>query len=252
LPKRYEHPPVVEAACEFRFDPASPWDLAMPGLMYEQLLDRFPQRESAVGVETTIGVGPEGVTTQQMSKQERLHLRSADGATTLQLAQNYLLLSRGAPYPGWVELKPSIVAAYETFVEVAKPTDFFRAGLRYINRFELPGATIELEDFFNFGLRIEDSSNLVMSDFLVIATFPQGGERDELRARLASVPHERPDVAVAIVLDLDYATAAPSTVGLDDVPYWLELAHGTIETVFESFVTEPLRKTFGSVTEVAG
>ncbi|PWH17307.1 MAG: hypothetical protein DDG58_08195 [Ardenticatenia bacterium] len=66
--RKYRNPPVIEALCEFQFDPTSSWDLTVPGLVYEQLRDTFPQKRmtkvfrthvtgSPVGVEQTVTAG---------------------------------------------------------------------------------------------------------------------------------------------------------------------------------------------------
>ncbi|MGQ0654564.1 MAG: TIGR04255 family protein [Betaproteobacteria bacterium] len=44
MPKKYKNPPIIEAICEFRFSETSPWDLTIPGLIYELVKDKFPKR----------------------------------------------------------------------------------------------------------------------------------------------------------------------------------------------------------------
>ena len=42
--RQYNSPPIKEAICEFRFRSETPWDLAVPGLIYAELKDDFPRR----------------------------------------------------------------------------------------------------------------------------------------------------------------------------------------------------------------
>lgn len=34
---KYGNPPIVEVVAEFRFIPSEPWDLTVPGLVYDHL-----------------------------------------------------------------------------------------------------------------------------------------------------------------------------------------------------------------------
>ena len=45
--RQYQNPPLREAACEFIFQPGTPWDLANPGLIFSELRDQFPRRIQA-------------------------------------------------------------------------------------------------------------------------------------------------------------------------------------------------------------
>ena len=46
MTKRYTNPPLVEALCEFQFDPSTAWDLTLIGLIYDQLKDIFPEESN--------------------------------------------------------------------------------------------------------------------------------------------------------------------------------------------------------------
>ncbi|MGC8838175.1 MAG: hypothetical protein ACP5UM_07135 [Anaerolineae bacterium] len=39
--RKYKDPPLMEAVCEFRLAADSPWDLTIPGLIYEKLYAAF-------------------------------------------------------------------------------------------------------------------------------------------------------------------------------------------------------------------
>jgi uncharacterized protein (TIGR04255 family) len=73
----YRTPPLVEATCEFRFNPGPQWDATFPGLIYGKLREDFPVRRSVAGqnVEATIQVGPEGVHHQLIQSDRMLFLR---------------------------------------------------------------------------------------------------------------------------------------------------------------------------------
>jgi uncharacterized protein (TIGR04255 family) len=39
--RKYRSPPLVEALCEFRLTPDTPWDMTIPGLFYETVKHAF-------------------------------------------------------------------------------------------------------------------------------------------------------------------------------------------------------------------
>ena len=47
--RRYKNPPIVEALCEFEFISSQPWDLTIPGLIYEKVKDEFPDKRQQIG-----------------------------------------------------------------------------------------------------------------------------------------------------------------------------------------------------------
>ena len=55
--RKYAKPPLVEAVCELHFDPSSPFDLAVPGLVYERVKNTFKERQQAthLNINATIG-----------------------------------------------------------------------------------------------------------------------------------------------------------------------------------------------------
>ncbi|MGH7598840.1 MAG: TIGR04255 family protein, partial [bacterium] len=48
--KHYKNPPLLEAVCEFKFQPHSSWNPAVPDLIYEKVKTQFPQREAMNGL----------------------------------------------------------------------------------------------------------------------------------------------------------------------------------------------------------
>jgi len=56
--RKYANPSIVEAVCEFRLSPDTPWDLTVPGLVYEKVRSEFPHREQRLFQEVEIAQGP--------------------------------------------------------------------------------------------------------------------------------------------------------------------------------------------------
>lgn len=47
--RKYKHPPIVEALCEFQFIPSQPWDITIPGLLYDRINSEFPVKQQKRG-----------------------------------------------------------------------------------------------------------------------------------------------------------------------------------------------------------
>jgi uncharacterized protein (TIGR04255 family) len=245
--KKYRIPPIIEALCEFRFEPGPPWDLAIPGLVYEKVRDNFPKRRQVRALETSISAGSEGVE-QQVRTTDRMQFLREDEKALIQVGPNMLAVNHLRPYPTWQEFLPLIRRGFEAYCEAAGPEGIQRIGLRYINRIEIPGQRIELEDYFEFRPFIGPQLPQDVGPFIVGIQVPYENSRDSLKLQIANAAVETPDV-VAVMLDLDYFLAQPSQVRSDNVFEWVEVAHSRVEEAFEACITNRLRRMFEEVRE---
>jgi uncharacterized protein (TIGR04255 family) len=246
MAKRYKEPPVIEAICEFRFQPDPPWDLAIPGLLYSKLRDDFPKRRRASSLEATRLAGPEGIE-QQWTQVEKLQLVQEDENTIVQVSPYLLAVNRLRPYPGWEQFLPLVSKSLSAYQEVASPKGLQQITVRYINRFNLE-RSVPLEDYFDFYPFTGENLPQRIGSFIVgIQTLYEDG-RDVLQMEMHTVVSDDPDT-YSMVLDLIYFLGQPGAVGFEDVFGWLDTAHSHIEDVFEGCLKEPLRARFGEVVE---
>jgi len=243
--RRYKNPPIVEALCEFRFEPSLPWDLAIPGLVYERVRDNFPKRRQVRALETSISAGHDGVE-QQVRTTDRMQFLREDEKALIQVGPDLLAVNHLRPYPTWQEFLPLIQRGLDAYCKTAAPKGIRRIGLRYINRIEIPGQGIELEDYFEFRPFVGPQLPQDLGTFIVGIQVPYEDLRDTLRLQLANVSIETLDT-VALMLDLDYFLARPGEVPLDNVFEWVNVAHSRIEEAFEACVTDRLRQMFEEV-----
>lgn len=237
----YKNSPIAEALCEFRFEPSVPWDLTIPGLVYEKIRETFPKKRQAKVLETSLSGGRESIQ-QQVKMTERIQFLRGDEKALVQVGSNLLAVNHLKPYPTWQEFLPLIRQGFNAYLEVATPTVIQRIGLRYINRIEIPGQRIELEDYFEFYPFIAPNLPQDLGSFIVGIVVPYDS-RDSLRLQITTAPIERPNT-VAVLLDLDYFLAQPGQVSLDKVFEWVEVAHTRVEEAFEACITDRLRQIF--------
>lgn len=243
---RYAHPPIVEAVCEFRFEPGD-WDNAIPGLIWERVKVLFPKRRDAVRLEFQSVPGPGGFE-QRVIQQPLIQYLQEDEKLFMQVGPSVLTVNRLAPYASWQEFKPLIQQAFEVYSEQASPKATTRIGLRYINRFELPGDKVDLEDILEFRPYMGKELPKDHASFTVGAEFLFEQNRDVLRLQVASTKPLR-ESRLALILDLDYFSLLPDTSVCADIGEWLEVAHRHIEDAFEASITDSLRRTFEETSQ---
>jgi uncharacterized protein (TIGR04255 family) len=146
------------------------------------------------------------------------------------------------PYSGWDAFLRSILAALETYRRVANPTTFFRAHLRYINRIELDGPQVELDDWFQFSFRQPEMQSLPGAATYVVGAHYPLSEHATLRVEIANAPAS--ENILASMLDLEYILMGENVLQFDAVEKWLEEAHERIEDAWLGSITEKLHLTY--------
>jgi len=171
-----------------------------------------------------------------------------DEKALIQVGPDLVAINHLKPYPTWQEFLPLIQRGFDAYCKAAAPKGVRRIGLRYINRIEIPGQSIELEDYFEFRPFVGSQLPQDFGPFIVGIQVPYEDSRDTLRLQLANASVETPNT-VAVMLDLDYFLARPGEVPLDDVFEWVDVAHNRVEEAFEACITDRLRQMFEEVRE---
>ncbi|MBX3276439.1 MAG: TIGR04255 family protein [Acidobacteria bacterium] len=246
--REYKNPPIYEATCEFRFVPGKAWDVSFPDQVQQRLAADFPKKQTVQVFEAslTISSKAEDITLGQqpeLKKAKRLQARSEDGSSLMIIDADLLAISHLTPYPGWKHVLPLIERSLAAYREVAEPKGVHRIGLRYINRIEIPGSTVKLDDYFKFFPSIDWQLSPAFTGFAVLLQFPFD-DRDFLNLQLASLGSKDAE-ALAVLLDLDYFLAKSEGVAFDQWLEWLEQAHQRVEEGFEGCIRDSLRELFG-------
>ncbi len=246
--KKYKNPPLVEALCEFRFISDEPWDLTLPGLIYEKVKKEFPHRQQQLGIDVQFRPTEKGLEHKIEPAPPRIQFLNEDKNALIQIAPDLLVVNQLKPYPNWERFKKKILEIFRIYKEIARPRSFRNIGLRYINIIEINEQKIELKEYFRFYPYIPNDLPEDFDSFLVRAEFPFESAKERLILTLTRVIPKNPDV-ISILLDLYYAAVAPEYIPFDKVEEWLEKAHERIENAFESSITDKTRELFGEVRE---
>ncbi|KPJ64923.1 hypothetical protein AMJ44_11930 [candidate division WOR-1 bacterium DG_54_3] len=239
---KYKNPPIIEAVCEFRFEPGSAWDLAVPGLVYERIRDTFPKRRPTRDVQLGVRQVEAGLE-QELKTTERIRFLRDDEKAFMQVGPDQVAIHHLKPYPSWKGFQPLIMEGFSAYSKAASPKGIQRIGLRYINRIEIPGEKVKLEDHFEFYPFVGTKLPQDFGPFIVGIEVPYEDARDMLRVQLTSVRGSAPNM-IAVLHDLDYFLAKPGSVAVDDTQEWIGVAHDKVEEVFEACIKDSLRKIF--------
>lgn len=247
MPKKYNAPPVVEAVCEFRFTGDTPWDLTIPGILYENVKIDFPRKDQ-IQFQGVQFIPKESGLEQEISKMDFARFLNQQGNMFIQIGQRVLTLHCMVPYPTWHEFQPKIQYVYNTIAKIIENPKLARVGLRYINRIIIPDANIKLEDYFEyrpqFGSFSKESLNLV--NFIVGSQILVPGTHDLCRIQLTNNQPEE-GIPFSFLLDLDYATNIDENNKVTEVIEWVDKAHNELETYFEGCITNKLRALFQEI-----
>lgn len=240
--RQYKKPPISQVVCEFQFVGASAWDWTIPGLIYQEMGDAFPEKRQEKGVEIRITPNEQKVEQVLPSTLTKMQFLNASQSAMVQIGPDLLAINILSGYPGWEGFRDLVQEQFNIYSRIAHPIGFKRIGLRYINRFEFTEARIETTDYFNYYPKLPESIDQMHGPFSMQVLHFYDGERDGLSLRMGSaVP---PTPKVVIMLDLDYYLLKQKSVELIDGRSWIEQAHGRIETMFEACITDKARELF--------
>jgi uncharacterized protein (TIGR04255 family) len=232
--KQMEAYPIIEAVCEFRFDPASTWDMAVPGLLYEKLKEQFPIRKTRHQLINKIQPTPQGMQ-HEVNQSAMLQMLSNDEKSLVQVNEQLLSINVLPPYPKWEAFHLSIDQALESYIEVAKPKSIQRVGMRYINRIWLPEAGVKMNEYFNVGPYIGEGLPQNYSNFSLNVLLPYDNN-SFLNIQSRNEPNT--ERGIPIILDLDFFS---EIVTFDGVPSWIDIAHKELDIAFKNCVTNEAR-----------
>ncbi|GAN32581.1 MAG: TIGR04255 family protein [Candidatus Brocadia sp. AMX2] len=228
-----KNPPLVEAVCEFQFDPESKWDWTIPGLLFEKIGGEFSERAEVHRL---------GVTVQQLSRKitqpsviesgpERIQLKRSDSSAMVQVGPRQLIINHLRPYKNWDTFCELILRIYSTYLSVIQSGRISRLGLRYVNQIELTEFSSDWKNIISIW---PSFPNKLKRD---VATFFQRYELKHNKPEGVLIHQTgliQSDDKSMVVLDLDFiSTAVSELVEKDQVAEWLNQAHDRIE---ESFI----------------
>jgi uncharacterized protein (TIGR04255 family) len=244
--RSYKDPPILEALCEFQFEPSQPWDLTIPGLVYSEVKSEFPKRRPFNPFRFEFQVEGQGQIVQNVgSGTDRMQFMREDERSLIQVGPDLLAVNHLKPYSNWETFKQMIERSLGVYRQVADPQAVKRIGLRYINRLEFPNQpSVEIERYLLAVPTVPSDVPQVFTSWAQRIEIPFTEANGLLVLQSRSVSGEV-QKDIAFLLDLDFVTLQAQLVTLDSAMEWVERAHDEIEGTFEASVTPEAKRLFG-------
>jgi uncharacterized protein (TIGR04255 family) len=238
----YSNPPVIEALCEFHFDPNSPWDVTIFGDYYHRIQAEFPERRQVPQVEMALERRAGSMVSELHERGVRMHFLRPDHSALVQLAPHLLVVNQLQPYVSWKTFTSLIQARLRDYRDVVDVAPLHQMVLRYINRFACTAEAFTVGAVFNPSEFLPARLMRAGTPFFTrLEMFQEPGYR--LALTMGTVESDHPD-QVAVLLDLAELVIETSALEEHALPATLDKAHDQIEKVFESCLTDAWRARF--------
>ena len=245
LERSYRNPPVVEALCEVYFAESS-WDDTVPGAFYERVKSRFPKKQRREIQEAKITMGPDTSSAGVQRLPPWMQFLTEDGNLMVQVAENLVVVNRLLPYHHFENWEQVIYTALNVYNEVALPEAISHIGLRYINRIEIPGKIVSMEDYFTIYPQLPLSLGNTHGAFLVRVEVPQAEQGHSVLITFGtSDPSQKTEGRQTFMLDLYDRVTRPIGPDETELKKEVQIAHENVVMAFEDSITDQLRDLLG-------
>lgn len=235
---QYEKPSIIEALCEFRFQPGSKnWDITVFGdfkLKVEKILNG--NRETLEKVDFTI---KKDESAPQIKRTPQMRFWSVDKKKLAHVSKDLVSANVLHPYPGWKEFKNFILWTLKQYKTAALPGSMERIVLRYVDRLNLPSKNFKLGEWMNCEGDYLPSSLSDITELLNYRFLRPTGENKHLGFNLRLVS----SLKESVNLTIDTEAICDSTTEVEGkIPKLLDQLHSKIIETFEGSITNKFRK----------
>jgi uncharacterized protein (TIGR04255 family) len=143
------HAPIVEAALEIRARATGEWDEANMLKRLKRALPKYPHHAVQREFQHKVQVGPQQRTqaTFQDLGFKGFQFRSENRLQLAQFSRDGFAFSRLKPYENWRQFSREAMRLWQLYLDLARPTDVQRLGLRFINRFTVAPGTKDVGEY---------------------------------------------------------------------------------------------------------
>jgi len=246
--RQYQNPPIEEAVCEFRFAPSSPWNLTVPGLLYEKIRDGYPgepKQQNLVPAEFQTGQQQLVTNTAHNLKPFiiKLLFQSHDAKKLVGVGPDLLSIHSLRPYEGWESFERRIDESFHSYIEVSKPAGVTYLAVRYINKIVIPQQNINLGDYFTIYPLVPEGIPNTVSGFTIRTQTTYSDLPIVLTITLSDIP-ESLDKA-SFILDLQvFQNWMEKPLDIEKSIDTLHELKQRENAAFESLITDRTRELF--------
>ena len=232
--------PIVEAVIDIRAQSSLKLEETLTREYIESHLGNYTFQNSQQEFSHQVTFGKDAPPQQTtISAWKGVRFKSDDGKYIAQFNRDGVVCSRLAPYQDWELFFGENLNLWQLFLELAKPEEINRLGLRFINRIELPLGDGHFENYISPTPQPPHGIELPYIGFLYQETLAVPGHPYAINL-IRTIQPPQDNAGAAIIIDIDVFT-------LDGV----EFEKNRIRGMFEEMRWLKNKTFFGSVTEYA-
>lgn len=250
---KYKNSPIVEVVCNLIVPQEIQWDVTIPGEIYKNIKDEFPNKESKIVQQIDFKVERQSIIQRMQSSERGCFYKNNRKDRIIQVGKNIVTVNHLKPYEGWQEYKKDVATCVKGLSKAlpGNKCKFQWATLKYVNEITVYAQKFDIEEYFKFVPNIPDELPQNIAGFIIGCDFIfENGDclcKTTLMQRPEQIKKERESGKTVFILDIDYYTAVQEIVNTDNIYDWLETAHNNIKTVFEGSITNKSRKIFNDI-----
>ena len=243
MDKQYKNSPITEVICEFRFELETVFNQKKVDSFFNEIKEKFPKKKKGQMHQMKYEINPKKEESFSKTFQEFDQFLSDDEKTRIQLDGGRLSIHKLKPYNSWQEFHPLIKLVFNAYIKNIKIKSIQRIGLRYINNFEIPLTTFDIEQYFNLRPALGGGLPQDLISFMVGVIFVFENGRDNMKVQFLNRPAL--DLSkMTFALDMDYFLLKQGDVPVGEVDAWIASAHKNVESTFEAALTDKTKELF--------
>jgi uncharacterized protein (TIGR04255 family) len=240
--RHYEHAPIAEAIIDIQCE-------LPPGVTLDELghavnNDEFTRFGSSIHLSGQVDVSEATIKGDTTGEIVGHIFRAQDGRRFIQSRLNGFSYSLISPYDRWEIFSGEALTNWTNYEAVAQPVKATRIGVRYVNRIDVPSASIEIKDYLRTAVDVSPYLPQAVAGYFLQVVVPVS--RFDASATITStlVPPSAENMT-SLILDIDTwritEISLGSTEGNDSLREQLESLRVVKNYVFESCITDATR-----------
>lgn len=204
--------PIVEAVIQIHARPEVPWD---ENGITESLRPRIPEYKKAVSQKQVRHQVKLNTNRPPQASEENLGwhglvCQTEDEKQGVQFSRDGFVFHRLNPYQSWECFFNEAIRLWKIYLEIARPIDAQRIGLRFINKIDLPPKEVNFEDYIEPHPETPLNLELPFLSFFHQDTLAVQGYPYAINVIRTIQPPQNPQIeGLGLIVDIDAFTTQP-------------------------------------------
>jgi uncharacterized protein (TIGR04255 family) len=239
----YLQAPITEAIIDLRVKPAERFDRALLKQVGEGEKADYPKQEEIVETVSQMEITPGRGSASVQQAPIGWKLIHQDRKQIVQCRGNGFTYGRLAPYESWKPFRDEAKRLSEVYRGTLNPDSVVRVAVRYINRIDIPGNSVDLKEYFRTSPEIAPELPQKLQGYFMHLEFPIPDISGLCLINQTIVPPARKNV-VSVVLDIDLFRDHDIPQDEEGIWNFFEQLHEQKNRIFESSITSSARRLF--------